>query len=179
MIQNQVAKRQLTFIRKVTRNSDEQLPTNLLMAWCNNKRRVGGVLRSNNKTLVQNIAIIVPTVDQYGSLKLWSHLGLDDRYWKSLIKGIGNAPTPPPGTPTSPNNEREHQFSYPYPPLPSQSPPTWPPSKKITRPSQIPSPREATTPPRARTPIYDTDGLGKTRRYLMDVILLIGRPTWR
>ena len=32
-IQNQIAKRQLTFIGKVVRNSDQQLPTKLLTAW--------------------------------------------------------------------------------------------------------------------------------------------------
>ena len=79
-IQNQVAKRQLNFIGKVTRNSDEKLPTELLTEWCNNKRQVQGVLHSNKKILVQNIAIIVPAVYRYGSLKLWSHLDLDDRY---------------------------------------------------------------------------------------------------
>ena len=43
-IQNQIAKRQLTFIGKVVRNSDQQLPTKLLTAWCNHKRRRGRVL---------------------------------------------------------------------------------------------------------------------------------------
>ena len=70
----------------MTRNSDEKLPTKLLMAWWNNKHQVGGVLHSNKKTLVQNIALIVPTVDKYGSLKLWSHLALDNKYWNNHQK---------------------------------------------------------------------------------------------
>ena len=102
-IQNQVAKRQLTLIGKMYRKYDEQLLTKILTVWCNNKRRVGGVLISNKKTLVQNIALIVPTIDQYGSLKLWAHLSLDDKYCKYLINGIGNSTTPPPVTPPSPN----------------------------------------------------------------------------
>ena len=63
MIQNQEYKRQLTFIGKVTQDSDKQVPTKLLTAWCNNKRQPRGVLNYNKKTLVQNIALIVLTVD--------------------------------------------------------------------------------------------------------------------
>ena len=62
-IQNQVAKRQPIIIGKVTHNSDEKLPTKLLMEWRNNKRRFGGVLQSNKKTLVQIIALVLPRVD--------------------------------------------------------------------------------------------------------------------
>ena len=36
-IQNQIEKRQLTFIGKVVLNSDQQLPTKLLTAWCNHQ----------------------------------------------------------------------------------------------------------------------------------------------
>ena len=61
-IQNQVAKRQPIIIGKVTHNSDEKLLTKILTTWCNNKWRVGGVLHSNNKTLLQKIALIFPTV---------------------------------------------------------------------------------------------------------------------
>ena len=137
-IQNQVAKRQLTFIGIVTWNSDEKLLTKLLMAWWNNKLIFGGVLHSNKKTLVQNIASIVPTVYRYGSLKLWAHLSLDDKYWKYLINGIINAPTPQTGPPPSPDTERAHPPSPPSPPCPSQAPSTSPPPRQRTRPSPIP-----------------------------------------
>ena len=33
-IRNQLEKRQLTFIGKVVRNPEDQIPTNLLTAWC-------------------------------------------------------------------------------------------------------------------------------------------------
>ena len=49
-IRNQIAQRQLTFIGKVVRNKDDQIPTQLLTAWCDNKRRRGGVLQNNKKT---------------------------------------------------------------------------------------------------------------------------------
>ena len=45
-IRNQIAHRQLTFIVKVVRNPDEQIPTQLLTAWCNHKRKPGGVLQN-------------------------------------------------------------------------------------------------------------------------------------
>ena len=146
-IQNQVAKRQLNFIGKVTRNSDEKLPTELLTEWCNNKRQVAGVLYSKKKTLVQKISLIVPTVDRYGSLKLWAHLALNDRYWKYLINGIINTPTPPPGPPPSPNTKRAQPPSPLSPPRPIQAPPTSPPPRHRERPSPTPSPQEAPTPP--------------------------------
>ena len=40
-IRNQIAQVQLTFIGKVVRNKDNQLPSQLLTAWCNNKRKRG------------------------------------------------------------------------------------------------------------------------------------------
>ena len=103
MVQNQVAKRKLTFVRKVTRNSDEQISTKLIMVCYNNKWRVGGVIHSNKKILVQKIALVVTTLYWCGSLKFWEHLALDNRYWKYLIHVIVNSPTPTPLPPSSPN----------------------------------------------------------------------------
>ena len=124
-IKNQVDKRQLTFIGKLTRNSDEQLPKKFLMEQCNNKWNIGSVLHSNEKTLVHNIALILPTVDRYGSLKLWAHLALDGRYRKYLINVIGNTPTPPPVPPPSPNTKKAQPPSTPYTTCPSQATPTF------------------------------------------------------
>ena len=108
----------------MTHNSDKQLPKKLLTMRWNNKRRVGGVLHSNKKTLVQNIAHIVPTVDRHGSLNIWAHLDLDNKYWKYLIDGIVNATTPLPGPPTSPTNKKAHPPSLPSPLCTCQDPPT-------------------------------------------------------
>ena len=129
---------------------------NLLTAWLKNKRQVGGVLPSNNKTQVQNIAIIVPTVDLFGSLNLWEHLSLDDKYWKYLINVIVNAPTPPPGPSTSPITERAQPPSTPSPPRPSQTPLTSPPQRQSTISSPIPLLWVAPTPPRYQTLRYAT-----------------------
>ena len=118
--------------------------------------------------------LIFLTVDRYGSLKLWAHLSLDDKYCKYLINGIGNSTTPPPVTPPSPTTERAQPPSPPSTPRPSQSPSTSPPPSKGTRPSPIPSPREAPIPPRALTPRYDMEGVGKTRRYPLVLLLVTG-----
>ena len=149
------------------------------MALCNHKRRVGGVLHSKKKTLVHNIAIVFPTVDRFGSLTLWSHLTLDNEYWKYLINGFGNPPTPLSGPPPSPDAEIPHSLSPPSPPRLSQVPPTLPPPSKRTRPSPIPSPWEAPTPPWSQTPWYDMEGVGETGIYYLDILLITGRPTER
>ena len=54
-IRKKIAQRQLTFIGKVVRNKDNQLPTQLLTAWCNKKRKRGAPLQNNKKNLAQNI----------------------------------------------------------------------------------------------------------------------------
>ena len=84
-IQNQIAKRQLTFIGKVVRNLDLQLPTKLLTAWCNHKQKRGGVLHSNRKYILQNIALILPCIGKTGIMSKWVHYALDNGYWKYLI----------------------------------------------------------------------------------------------
>ena len=64
----QLAKRQLTFIGKVVRNSEDQIPTQLLTAWCDNKCKPGAPLQNNKKNLTPNIQLIVPGAEKYGLL---------------------------------------------------------------------------------------------------------------
>ena len=54
---NQTAQRQLTFIGKVVCNYDDQITTQLLTAWCNHKRKPGGVLQKNKKTPRRTFAL--------------------------------------------------------------------------------------------------------------------------
>ena len=54
-IEKQIETQQLTFIGKVTRNSDDHLPTKIITAWCNNKRQREGVLHTNKKSIVHNL----------------------------------------------------------------------------------------------------------------------------
>ena len=177
-IQNQEDKRQLNFIRKVTRKFDEQILMKLLTAQCNNKKRFGVVLHSK-KNLVHNIALIVLTVDLYSSLKLWAYLTLYYRYWKYLINGIGNTATSPPVPPPSQNTKIAQPPSSPSTPRPIQTPPTSPPPRQSTRPSPKLSPREVPTPSISRTPRYDTGRVVKTGRDSLGVLLITGRSTER
>ena len=97
--------------RKVVRNSEDQIPTKLLTAWCENKRKRGAPLQNNKKNLTQNIRLIVPGAAKDGLLVTWVYLALDDGYWKHLIKQLGTNPstwngaepnprsTPPPCSP--------------------------------------------------------------------------------
>ena len=110
-IRNQIAQRKLTFIGKVLHNKDYQIPTQLLTAWCDNKRQCGGVLQNNKKNLAKNIRLIILGAAKHGLLTLWVYFALDAAYWKYLILQLwrkktewtGNEPnphsTPPPVLP--------------------------------------------------------------------------------
>ena len=67
-IRHQIVKRQLPFIGKVVRNSDNKIPTRLLTAWCDHPRRRGAPLQNNKKNLVKNIQLIVPSAASDGRL---------------------------------------------------------------------------------------------------------------
>ena len=47
----QLAKRQLKFIGEVVRNSEDQIPIQILTEWYDNKRKQGAPLQNNNKNL--------------------------------------------------------------------------------------------------------------------------------
>ena len=131
-IWHQLAKRQLTFIGKVVRNSEDQIPTQLLTAWCDNKRKPGAPLHNNKKNLAQNIRLIVTSAAKDGLLTTWVYLSLDDVYWAHLIKQLGTHPstwngtepnprsTPPPrlsqrtATPSTPPRIQAHWNSPPH-----------------------------------------------------------------
>ena len=80
-IEKKIATRQLTFIGKVARKSDNHLSTKFLTAWCNHKLQRGGVLHTNKKSIVHNLQLIIPEVDKARTLKTWAHFAIDDRYW--------------------------------------------------------------------------------------------------
>ena len=127
---NKIAHRQLTFIGKVVRNPDDQIPTQLLTAWCNHKRKPGGVLQNNKNNLAQNIRLVVPGAAKDGLLTTWVYFALDNSYWKYLISLIGNRPqectgaepnprsTPPPPLLATPE-QRSASATVPQKSLPS------------------------------------------------------------
>ena len=61
-IKKQITTRQLTFIVKVACNSDDHLPTKLITAWCNHKIQRGGLLHTNNKSIVN-----IKNINSHGS----------------------------------------------------------------------------------------------------------------
>ena len=92
-IRYQIAKQQLTFIGKVVRNSEDQIPTKLLTSFCHTRRKPGAPLQNNKNNLAQNIRLIVPGAEKYGLLTTWVYLALDGGYWKHLIKQLGTHPS--------------------------------------------------------------------------------------
>ena len=91
-IRYQLVKQQLTFIGKVVRNSEDQIPTQMLTAWCDNKRKPGAPLQNNKNTLAQNIRLIVPSAAKYGLLTIWVYLALYGGYWAHLVNQLGTYP---------------------------------------------------------------------------------------
>ena len=135
-IRYQLARRQLTFTGKVVRNSEDQIPTQLLTAWCENKRKPGAPLQKNKKNLTKNICFIVPGAAKDGLLRTWVYLALDDGYWAHLVRTHGQ------------HHIHAHQEELPplqHPPQ-RQAPPDSPP------PSRARNPQFTPTPPRRNAP---------------------------
>ena len=199
--EQQIAKRQLTFIGKIARNSDCQLPTKLLTAWCNHPRPKGGVLHTNKKSIVANIRIISPNIGKTGALREWIHLALDDGYWKYLIANIGRtAPSSPPRDPPEPAESEpaepepaDHQTpntppntppnSRPPPTTPNAPTPETPPRQgqrdiPLSPPIRSPPPRRPTTPPRERFH-FDPANVGKTKMDSLRILRLENDATER
>ena len=102
-IKKQISTQQLTFIVKVLSNSDNQLTTNILTVLCNHKIRHGGVLNTNNKSIVQNFRPIILGLSKTGALNIWAHFALDEKYWRPLIYVLSKSlsSTQPPSPPFS------------------------------------------------------------------------------
>ena len=92
-VQQQITKQQLTFISKVVQNYVSQIPTQLLITWCNNPQRQGGAFQNNKKNLSQNTKIIVPSAENNGRLLLWEFFALDSPYWNHMIYQLGMKPS--------------------------------------------------------------------------------------
>ena len=54
------AVKQLNFIGKIVRREDSFFPKQLLTAWVNNKRKRGGVLTTNRKSIVNALELLYP-----------------------------------------------------------------------------------------------------------------------
>ena len=83
------------FLGKVIQNTDDQLPAQLLITWCNHHgKERAGFLQSNKKSLVQNIQLIILAAAKDGLLASWVYLALDKVYWTYLVSLLGNTPIP-------------------------------------------------------------------------------------
>ena len=73
--------RQLLCAGKFVRNSTEQTPSKLLARWVENKRKPGGVLLNDRKSIVQNLQLLLPgEVDKVGFLKSWTFYAADNTH---------------------------------------------------------------------------------------------------
>ena len=153
-IRYQLAKQQLNFIRKVVRNSGDQIPTQILTVLCDNKHKPGAPLQNNKKDLSQNIRLIVSGAEKYGLLTTWVYLALYDGYWAHLVKKLGTHPLTwkgaepnPQSTPPPRSSRRTATLStHPCRQAPPNSPPpfcardphftTTPPRRNVPQPSQ-------------------------------------------
>ena len=55
-----IAVKQLNFIGKVVKREDSFIPKQLLTAWMNHKRKRGGVLTTNRKSIVEALKLPFP-----------------------------------------------------------------------------------------------------------------------
>ena len=79
-----IAARQLTFLGKIFRCDVSHPSTKLLIAWCNHSRKLDGPFLTNKKSIVNHIKLVVPSMDEYGSIKSWGFHALDNVYREVL-----------------------------------------------------------------------------------------------
>ena len=121
-VQNQIAKRQLTFFGKIARNKDNQIPTRFLTAWCNIPRKSSALLQTNKKHICKNIQLLISAAANDDRLSSWLKCALNSAYWSQLGNrptswGIGISSSSPPlssvrsnaQTSTSPRSDRHHR----------------------------------------------------------------------
>ena len=84
-VKNQVAFRQLTYIGKILRREGSHVPTRLLTLWCDSLRKRGVQLVMNKESIVKNPRLVLPDVDDAGSMSAWGFQTLDAKYWFLLL----------------------------------------------------------------------------------------------
>ena len=84
-IRNQVALRHISYDAKIFRREGSHLPTQLLAVWFNYPRKCGRPLLTNNMFLARNLCLIIPYVDNTGSLSCWGYRTLNTFHWRDLI----------------------------------------------------------------------------------------------
>ena len=106
-VRNQIAFRKLTYIGKILRRKASHVPTRFLTAWCDNPRKRGGQLLTNKDSLVRNLRLIIPGVDDAGLVATWGFHALDATYWFLMVASLNHpantTPDYPPDTETGPS----------------------------------------------------------------------------
>ena len=84
-VRNQVAFSKFTYVGKILRREGSHVPTRLLTAWCDNPMKRGGRLITNKDSIVKNLRLVLPNVNDFGSLSTWVFHTLDAKYWFLLL----------------------------------------------------------------------------------------------
>ena len=198
-IREEIAKRQLTFIGKLTRRDNTHIPTLLLSSWCDNPRKKGGVRKTNRKSVVESLQLLLPDqVPHSGVFNTWVHLAQDKSYWNLLLSRIGGSQNNPPSSSQQSRAPPPPRSQSPPPPQsppqspqwqPPPSPPTpIPPPNRSAHPTPTPprNSRQQTSPPPRANPRSSNqsgtssnnsnflfDKIGKTKR---DSLLFLNLP---
>ena len=129
-----IAKRRLTFLGKIIRMSNNNIPTGLLSAACKGKRLLGRPNTTTRHSTLKDIRKIVPEVDNKGSFSKWANIANNILAWSILIINLGSKQLKP--TPEWDDNTLDSP-NYPFPSassenknpwIPPQVPPSPPPS---------------------------------------------------
>ena len=89
----QIAKRKLTFLVKIVIIHVSQIPTQLIIAWCDHPRQLSSPLQTKNKNLLRDIRLFVPSTARNDSILMWAYLAIDSSYWNHLVSQIGDQST--------------------------------------------------------------------------------------
>ena len=131
-IRNQATFRQLSYVGKIFRCKWPHLPTGLLKAWCNHPGNRGRPLLTNKMSLARNLRLIIPDVDDTGSLLFWGYHALETGHWCNLLAALkhpeNTTPYGPPNTPDANADVPPHSNSESSPPPPSPTTATLAPS---------------------------------------------------
>ena len=87
-VRNQVKFRKLLYVGKILRCEGSHVPTILLTAWCDNPMKQGGQLVTSKDRIVKNIWLVLPDVDNTGSLSTWGFHAIDAKYWFLLLSTL-------------------------------------------------------------------------------------------
>ena len=120
----------MTYVGKILWREGSYVLTRFLTPWCDNMRKQGGQLVTNNDSIVNNLQLLIPNIGGAVSLSTWVFHALDAKYWFLLLWTLKHPSIHTLGkTPDGQVNDGEETRSDLHPPLPSpncQAPPPQP-----------------------------------------------------